>query len=37
MVSSWYEFAAALKKQLYPLGYMQQEIMDWHNLRKNKG
>jgi hypothetical protein len=37
MISSWYEFIAALKKQFYPLGYMQQAIMDWQNLRKNRG
>jgi hypothetical protein len=34
MISSWYEFIASLKKQFYPLGYMQQAIMDWQNLRK---
>jgi hypothetical protein len=37
MISSWYEFIVALKKQFYPLGYMQQAIMDWQNLRKNRG
>ena len=34
IISSWYEF---LKKQCYPLGYMQQAMMDWKNLRKGKG
>lgn len=35
-ISSWYEFTVALKIQLYPLGYMQQAIMDWKNLRQDK-
>lgn len=30
-ISSWYEFTAALKKQFYPLRYMQQVVMDWKN------
>ena len=29
IISSWYEFTSALKKQFYPLGHMQQAIMDW--------
>jgi hypothetical protein len=37
IISSWYEFIVALKKQFYPLGYMQQAIMDWKNLRQAKG
>jgi hypothetical protein len=37
IVSSWYEFTSALKKQFYPLGYMQQAMMDWQNLRQGKG
>ena len=37
IISSWYEFTSALKKQFYPLGYMQQAIMDWKNLRQGKG
>jgi hypothetical protein len=37
IVSSWYEFTSALKKQFYPLGYMQQAMMDWQNLRQSKG
>ena len=32
IISSWYEFVSALKKQFYPLGHMQQAIMDWQNL-----
>ena len=36
IISSWYKFIAALKKQFYPLGYMQQAIMDWKNLRKGR-
>ena len=37
MISSWYEFTAQLKKQFYPLGYIQQDMMDWKNLRQGKG
>ena len=37
IISSWYEFTTALKKQFYPLDYMQQAIMDWKNLRQGKG
>jgi hypothetical protein len=37
IISSWYEFISALKKQFYPLGYMQQAMMDWQNLRQSKG
>ena len=36
IISSWYEFIVALKKQFYPLGYMQQAVMDWQNLRQGK-
>lgn len=28
IISSWCEFIAALKKWFYPLGYMQQVVMD---------
>ena len=28
IISSWYEFTSALKKQFYPLGYIQQAMMD---------
>jgi len=37
IISSWYEFISALKKKFYPLGYMQQAMMDWKNLRQGKG
>lgn len=37
MQSSWYDFTSALKKQFYSLGYIQQELMDWKNLRQGKG
>ena len=36
-ISSWYDFIVALKKQFYPLGYIQQAIMDWKHLKKGKG
>ena len=28
IISSWYEFTSALKKQFYSLGYMQKAMMD---------
>jgi hypothetical protein len=37
MISYWYEFIVELKNKFYHLGYMQQAIMDWRNLRKNIG
>ena len=36
-ISSWYEFVLALKKQFYPLGYMQQAMMDWKIFIWGKG
>jgi hypothetical protein len=36
IISSWCEFIVALKKQFYPLGYMQQAMMDWKTLRQSK-
>ena len=30
-------FLKALKKQFYPLGYMQQVVIDWQHLRQGKG
>ena len=37
VISSWSKFLKALKKQFYPLGYMQQVVIDWKNLRQDKG
>ena len=37
IISSWYEFTSTLKKQFYPLGYIQQAMMDWKNLKQGKG
>lgn len=36
VITSWYEFIVALKKQFYPLEHMQQAIIDWKTLRKAK-
>jgi hypothetical protein len=36
-ISSWNDFITALKKQFYPLAYMQQEMMNWKSLRQAKG
>ena len=37
IISSWYEFTITFKKKLYPLGYMQQAMMEWKNFRQGKG
>jgi hypothetical protein len=37
LLSSWSEFTSALKKQFYPLVYVQKSIMKWKNLRQGKG
>jgi hypothetical protein len=37
LLSSWSEFTSALKKQFYPLGYVQKSMMEWKNLRQGKG
>jgi hypothetical protein len=36
-LSSWSEFKLAIRKQLYPLGYLHKEMMEWKNLRQSKG
>jgi len=33
----WSEFVTAIKKQFYPLAYMQQAMMSWKTLRQLKG
>ena len=35
--TSWLDFVVALRRQFYPLAYMQKTIMDWHNFRHLKG
>jgi len=37
ILSVWSEFVSAIKKQLYPLGYMQQSMISWQTLRQLKG
>jgi hypothetical protein len=37
VLSSWNDFIVAIKRQFYPLAYMQKDIMDWQNFRKDKG
>jgi hypothetical protein len=37
VLSSWNDFIVALKRQFYPLAYMQKDIMDWKILDKLKG
>ena len=37
IISSWVEFIVALRKQFYPLAYMQTTIINWQHLRQGKG
>jgi len=37
VLSSWKDFIVAIKRQFYPLAYMQKAIMDWKNFRQAKG
>jgi hypothetical protein len=37
IISSWDEFIVALRKQFYPLAYMQTSIINWQHLRQGKG
>eukprot|EP00253_Pinus_taeda_P026380 PITA_26380 len=36
-ISIWSEFVSAIKKQFYPVAYMQQAMMSWKTLRQLKG
>jgi hypothetical protein len=36
VISSWDEFIVALRKQFYPLAYIQTTIIDWKHLRQGK-
>ena len=36
-ISSWSKFLKSLRKQFYPLGYMQLVVIDWQHLRQGKG
>jgi hypothetical protein len=37
VLSFWNDFIVAIKRQFYPLAYMQKAIMDWKNFRQDKG
>ena len=37
IIYSWDEFTVALRKQFYPLGYIQITIIDWQHIRQGKG
>jgi hypothetical protein len=37
ILTSWNDFIVAIKKQFYPLAYMQKAIMDWQNFTQAKG
>ena len=34
---SWHGFISALKKQLYPLGYKEKDLIEWKSLKLRKG
>jgi hypothetical protein len=34
---SWQSFIAELRKQLYPLGYKEKELIEWKDLKVRKG
>ena len=36
VISSWFKFLKALRKEFYPLGYMQQVVIDSQHLRQGK-
>ena len=37
ILSTWNEFVSAIKKQFYPLAYMQQAMMSWQTLHQLNG
>ena len=37
VLSSWNDFVVAIRRQFYPLAYMQKDIMDWKDFRQAKG
>jgi hypothetical protein len=37
ILTSWNDFIVAMKRQFYPLAYMQKATMDWQNFRQAKG
>jgi hypothetical protein len=37
ILTSLNDFIFAIKRQFYPLAYMQKDTMDWQNLRPAKG
>ena len=37
IITSWNDFVVALRRQFYPLAYMQKAIIYWKNFRQEKG
>ena len=37
IISTWFEFTTALRNQVYPLAYMQMEMILWQHLKQSKG
>ena len=34
---SWHDFISALRKQFYPLGYKEKDLIEWKSLKLRKG
>jgi hypothetical protein len=34
---SWHDFISALRKQFYPLGYKENDLIEWKSLKLRKG
>jgi hypothetical protein len=34
---SWHDFISTLRKQFYPLGYKEKDLIDWKSLKLRKG
>jgi hypothetical protein len=34
---SWQDFVFALRKQFYPLGYKEKDLIEWKSLKLRKG
>ena len=37
VLTYWNDFVVALRRQFYPLAYIQKATMDWKNFRQGKG
>ena len=37
VLTSWKSFISALRKQFYPLGYKEKDLIEWKDLKLRKG